>query len=241
MATIGDLARDAMYEIGVLAAGETPSADDADLCLRAINRLVDQWSAERLLIYELVRTPFTITANDGTYTIGLSGADIVLPWPTTIDHVSIADTSATTPQEITLSPLNPETWAALPAKTLTSLYPGQWFVEKTYPTASLKLYPVPTSGTLTGYLYTMDPQQEFANLNRSVALPPGYRRLIVKSLACEIAPAFDRESKVPLLMEQAEDAKRIVKASNATPKYLGMDPGAVGRGWGGHYDIYTDT
>ena len=50
MATLRDLETDALLDLGVLAEGETATAAQLEDARRAINRLIDQWAAERLTI-----------------------------------------------------------------------------------------------------------------------------------------------------------------------------------------------
>ena len=46
MATVRDIVTAALQELGVIAAGETPSDSDAQIGLSGLNDLVDQWAAE---------------------------------------------------------------------------------------------------------------------------------------------------------------------------------------------------
>lgn len=46
-----DIVKDAMKDIGVLAAGESPSADDSADILRKLNHMVASWELEGLAIY----------------------------------------------------------------------------------------------------------------------------------------------------------------------------------------------
>ena len=241
MATIGDLITEALQELGVVEAGGTPTGNDSTLGLRKINDLVDQWAAERLLIYTVGSTSFAIAASDATYTVG-SGGNINTAWPVEIDHVTYKDTSLSTPVEVELTKLTPDAWAKMPIKGLTSAYPQAFYFDRAFTSSlgTLNLWPVPTSSTLTGYLYAPTPVSEFSALTTSVTLPPGYRRLIVKSLVCELAPAFGRSGAVQLSQQQADEAKRVVKAANTPLLDLSIDSGAL-PGNRRYYSIWTDT
>ena len=60
--------------IGVKASGEAPSASEAQDALNALNVMLDQWSNEKLLIYQVVNNLFTVTAGVTDYTIGVAGS-----------------------------------------------------------------------------------------------------------------------------------------------------------------------
>lgn len=225
MADVRDIVTDALRELGVLAAGETATADDAISGLAALNRLVDQWAAERLMIYTVTRTTFTIAASTQNYTVG-TGYTVNVARPVYVDHVSYRDTSATTPTEIPLTELTEDAWALVPQKTLTSALPSCFYYNPTYPSATLSLWPVPTSSTLQGVVYHPQQVAEFASLNTVISLPPGYRRMLVKNLALEMAPSYERPAQQELVM-QAMESKSVVKRANQRLRELSIEAGAL--------------
>ena len=60
--TVLDIGTAALRDLGVLATGETASSEDSDAMLAALNRLVDQWAAERMAIYSQTRTTWAIVS-----------------------------------------------------------------------------------------------------------------------------------------------------------------------------------
>lgn len=239
MADVRDVVTDALREIGVLAAGETATADDAISGLAAINRLIDQWAAERLMIYQETRTTFTIAASTQTYTVG-TGATVNVARPVFLQHVRFSDSSASTPSEISLTELTDDAWALVTQKTMTSAYPSCYWYSRTYPNALLYLWPVPTSSTLTGIIYAPQQVSEFTSLNTAISLPPGYRRMLVKNLALEMCPSYEREPSQALVMHAIE-SKAVVKRGNTRMMDLGFEPGALVQGQSRYaYNINTD-
>jgi hypothetical protein len=65
----------ALRKLGVLGAGETLASEDAADALSALNNLLDQFAIERLAIWHLERTTFTITSGQQVYTLGVSAAN----------------------------------------------------------------------------------------------------------------------------------------------------------------------
>ena len=51
MASAGDLINGALRLLGVLAEGETPSAETSADALTAMNQMIDSWNTEKLSIF----------------------------------------------------------------------------------------------------------------------------------------------------------------------------------------------
>lgn len=226
--TVRDLVATALREIGVLAAGEPATADDAADGLSSLNRLVDQWAAERLQVYQVVRTTWTVVSGTGTYTVG-SGGTVNVARPVYVDHVNVVDTSPNPDLELQLQPLTDDAWSRVPQKALQGALPTSWYYNPTYPLGTLKLWPVPTSSTLLGAIYAPEAVERFDDLNSAVALPPGYERMLVKNLALELCVGHQRKPE-ELLVVQAMESKEVVKRSNMRLSDLQFDGGALIQG-----------
>ena len=238
MATALNLIESALTEIGVRAAGETLPADEASDGLVSLNRMIDQWAAERLTIHTVTRTTWTITASDGQYTVG-TGANVNVARPVYVDHVNFLDTATDPDTEYPLVPFTEDAWAGVRLKAATAVYPSNYYYNPTHPTGTLDLWPVPTSTTLTGAFYAPTAVAQFAALTTSVSLPPGYERALLKNLAVELLPSYGRQPD-PLLIEQARDAKAVIKRANKRPMDLSLDAAAlISGGRAGSYDIST--
>jgi hypothetical protein len=229
VATVLDLVTASLQHLGVLQAGETPSSEDAAFALSRLNELLDQWATERLTIYQITRTTWTITSGDGSYTVG-AGGDVNVARPIYLDHVNyIQDTTATTPLELQLQPLDPDAYSKIPQKTLTAVYPTCWYYNPTYPLGTLELWPVPTSAVLQGVLYHPTAVTQFAAIATTVTLPPGYFRCLVTNLGVEMAPAFGAPLN-PVLIQAASDSKAAIKRANTRLMDLSVDAGALIQG-----------
>ena len=235
MAEVRDIVTAALRELGVKAAGEVVTADEADSGLEELNRLVDQWAGERLLIYRVTRTTWTISATQN-YTVGTGGTVNVVR-PVYLDHVNLIDTSTDPDQETPLTPLTDDGWAAITQKAATSTQPTNWYYNPTFPLGTLSLWPIPSSATLQGALYAPQQTSEFTSLDEVISLPPGYRRMLVKNLARDLAPSYGRPVH-PELKEEAIESKATVKRNNYRLSDLSFDAAVLG-GNGG-YDIMTD-
>jgi hypothetical protein len=236
MAVVLDIITDALSDLGVLAAGESATAADADAGLRALNRLVDQWAAERLAIYSVVRTTWTIAASTQTYLVG-TGQAVSVARPVFLDQVRFQDTSTSPATEYPLDMLTDDAWANVTQKTITNPMPTSWHYKASYPYGTLTLWPVPTLATLQGVLYAPQAVAEFSGLSTAIALPPGYRRMLVKNLALDLAPSYGRQVNQALAFA-AQDSLATVKRANRTLREMsfGADVLSPGRS---SYDINT--
>lgn len=221
MATAAEICQSALEDLGVLGSGQTMASGDLDICFRALNQLMDQYAAERLMIYTITGTTWTIAANDGTYTVGAAG-NVVIARPVFISHVNYRNTATTPVLELPLKLLTDDEWANTPLKTLTSVLPIAAYYNPTYPLGTLELWPVPTSSTLTGVLYAPQQAGRFTASSDTVSLPPGYERFLVKSLALDVAAKFGAVPS-PAIIQAARDARAVVKASNTRQMDMGFD------------------
>ena len=68
-----DIITSALKDIGALAAGETPSPEAAQDAFIMMNRMIDQWSNEQMMVFYKTEIIFTLTSGQTQYTIGPGG------------------------------------------------------------------------------------------------------------------------------------------------------------------------
>lgn len=240
--TVNDAVTAALKDLGVLAEGEVPTAAQSSDGLDAFNRLVDQWAIERLMIYGIVQTQFSLTSGKQKYTIGIGG-DVSIPRPVYIEKVNFQDTALSPPLEYQPTKLTDEAWQKVPIKGLTAVLPSAWFYDFANPLGGLFWWPIPTSSTLQGEIYVATPVPQFTAITSTIALPPGWWRAIVKNLAIEMAPMFQVQVETTwggqplLLIKQAAEAKTALKVSNKRLMDMAVDAGALIQGRWPWYDI----
>jgi hypothetical protein len=216
--TVNNLIVCALQELGLIGAGETPSAEDQALVFEHLNVLIDGWATQRLTMYTLARTVWTIASGTQTYTVGTGAVVNVMrpPLSTEID-IRYQDTSSTPPLERPLTVLTEQAWAAIPQKTLTSVLPQCAYYNPTYtvPTGygTISLWMVPTSATLQGVLYAPQPVAQFAAPTDVLYLPPGYYKALRENLAVDIANDFERPVS-QRLSDGAEESLANIKRAN---------------------------
>lgn len=199
--------------LGVVASGETPAASEAVDGLSALNRMIDSWSTEELIIYATNReTPVAMTPNVSSVTVG-TGGTINISRPMWINYVKIQD--ANTGVEYPTKMLTQEEYAALLLKSVTSQYPLYVYDDGGFPLRTLQLYPVPSSANKI-VLYTMRPLSQIATLDTSVSLPPGYDDALVYNLAVRLAPEYGKLVPDAVTMNAMETKGNIKRANHRT-------------------------
>jgi len=73
MATPYDIVSRALKDIGALEAGETATSDAAQDALDMLNDMLDQWSNESMMVYNITEIIFPIVPNTTQYTLGNGG------------------------------------------------------------------------------------------------------------------------------------------------------------------------
>ena len=76
----------ALKDIGALASGETPTADEAQDAFDMLNDLLDQWTNEDMMVFNVTEIIFPIVPGQVQYTIG--------PDPSTLNFIGAAFTGS---------------------------------------------------------------------------------------------------------------------------------------------------
>lgn len=224
MATAGDIINGSLRLLGVLAEGETPSAETSQDALTAMNQMIDSWSVERLAVYSTEDQVKTWPAGEQFRTLGPTG-DIVGDRPALIDDSTyFRDPASGISYGLKL--INQQQYNGIAVKTVTSTYPQVMWVNMTYPDVEMYVYPVPTR-SLEFHIVSISPLTQPASLSTSLSFPPGYLRAFRYNLACEFAPEFGVE---PSLQVQriAMASKRNLKRINNPDDIMALPYSIVG-------------
>jgi hypothetical protein len=210
MATAGDIINGALRLIGMLAEGETPSAETSADALFAMNQMIDSWNIERLSVFSTQDQTFTWPADEITRTLGPSGNFVGLR-PARLDDATYYRDPGTN-VSFGIKFINQQQYDGIAVKTVTSTYPQVIFVNETFPNVTMTIYPKPTRA-LEWHFISIQPLTQPATLATELALPPGYLRAFRYNLACEIAAEFGVEPSLQV-KRIAMSAKRNIKRIN---------------------------
>lgn len=231
----------ALRLIGAISAGETPTSQEATDALFVCNQMIDSWNAERLMIFTILRSVFTLVVNQQVYTLGIGG-DFNIQRPARIEQFSIIQQpNSTQPLELAMAILNYEQWQQIPVKNTPTSLPQAVYPDYAFPLINLNLWGVPTVAQQVA-LYTWQQISQFTSLTADLELPPGYAEAIRWNLALRLGPEWlgSQFTTAGLIAPMAASSKAIVKSINIVPLYLTCDPALVNPK-GGQYNWISDA
>ena len=199
--TFQDLVNGALRSLGVIAAGESPSTEESNDALAALNDLVASWTALGMPIYEITR--------DATVTLTGAASYELTTRPVRIKSAAVIAANGTA-MPVQLVPS--EKWSAIQDKTRTGIFAEALFCDYAFPDATVYLSPKPGAGTLELFVY-----RELASDNAladTVSLPPGYQRALRFNLAVDLAGEYGRAAS-PELVASAAESKNAITNLNA--------------------------
>jgi len=230
-----DLVSDALFGLNIVSPSDPIGNDDAVFVLRTLNRILDDWNADRAAVYADGFTIYTLTPGLSPHTIGPGGT-----WVTPQRPLSIADANLALPGStatlVDITVRDAAWYAGLATPSLTSSMPTDVYYEPDWPNGKLFFYPVPTAAYAVSILTRLVLAR--IALVDAFSLPPGYRSAITLTLQEAIAEAYE-QAVTPTLERQARQARaRIFAANRVTPRLRTQDagmPSGGGRGSGGSY------
>lgn len=224
MTTALDLIKAAMSKINVLAAGETPSAEDAQVGLDRLNALLTSLENESVFNYTTTDTVFNLPASTASRTIG-AAQQISMVRPVELLKGSFSRLNGI---DYSLTPISEQEYNAISVKSsLNAIAPEVCFYDGGTPTGIVYFWP-PVAAVVEVHLLTPAVGGEATSTTTVYNFPPGYRRLIENGLALEIAPDFNVEAP-PRVERSFLSQKRALKRTNHKIPQLGMDFGTPGR------------
>jgi hypothetical protein len=237
--TVGDILKDAMGLCNATEIDETPSSSEMAIALRAANVMLGRWSAQKLLLRADTRITFSTVADQASYTIGSSGADITSVKPLRINSGYVTDGGIDYPLDVytgemydnlidkAVSPSRPAYVAYDPGAAQQTAQKGTLY----FSGAPDKVYTV----TLKGSIYLT----EFVNFTDQVSFEPVYYEALIYGLAVRLFRRYsDDKTPVPAdLTAIASESLKSLKSLNAVRVPAMMDlPPTTGR-----YDALTDS
>ena len=178
------LIRAALRAIGVIAPGETPTADEEQDGLQALKFMLRHWSDRNIRIYVTEENSVALSGAE-SYTIGPSGGAITTTLPAGIKRVFTKDPGGS---EIDV---NYRYNAGFP---LGTLYVSKYL-----------------SGTL--YVESWKQLTNPTVITSTVLFPPGYDEAIKWNLALRLAPEYGREPS-PIVVSMALAALNDIETRN---------------------------
>jgi hypothetical protein len=207
-----DIINESLLLLGVSYVGNNvATAAQLATCQLTLNNMLAEWNAQGLAIFSVVRETFTLTNGTASYVIGPDqSGQWQVPRPEKIEAWAVYDASGASNGG---SPVDSKTFAKMADdRSLTSALITMLYYDAAYPDATIRLYPIPTGGTLELWVW-----EEFSVITDFVAtainLPPGYLNAIIYNLAVEIAPKFGGRLS-PGIQDVANSTRQTLGATN---------------------------
>lgn len=233
MSTVRDLIKGSLRDLGAIASGETPTADEQADALVALNQMLSSWSTKSLLCIAIVREEIQLVAGQAAYTMGVSiSASLNTSRPLEIKD-ALVQISGTSPlAELPVHRVSQHEYAELTVKGTDSTIALSLYVEGTNPLETLRLWPVPSAANKL-VVYSRKPISAFATVDDVIASPPGWEEAMQKNLAKKLQSQFGKILDADYIQD-ARDCLADIKRANIKPTYLECDTGVLGNGGRGN-------
>lgn len=215
-----------MRLIGVLASGETATADEAANALVSLNDMIESWSTQSLLIYNKTPEVFSLVAAQQSYTWGVGG-NFNSARPMSISNINYRQVSGSTTLELPIDIINEDEWSNISVKTVTSNLPTKMWPVYTFPTATLYFWPIPSIAS-TVDVWSWKALTAYSTLTTVLSLPPGYTRALRYNLAMELAGEYGVQPS-QVVEDKAISSIESIKRMNTKEQYLGTDQGVLSK------------
>lgn len=198
--------------LGVLASGETTTADEAQDSLYSLNSIIDSFSANPQYYFCTQAESFLLLAGQNTYTIGnepntFPTADFFAVRPIRIVGAFTRVNNVDTP----LGLMTEQYWTNITNKAVSGA-PTKLLYRPNIPYGQIILYPTPTAG-ITLFIKAERMIQAYATLVSTQYLPPGYQRLLELSLAMELAPEYGSQVKPEIIANLRADLDSLIRTN----------------------------
>ena len=205
---------------GEKGRGASLTTNEQTECLAELNAMMDSWSIERLMCYQVLQESFALTTNTVSYTIG-SGATFNTTRPTKIVDPCFVRDSANLDSPVKI--VESESYGLIVQKNVGTTYPSYLFYDHGFDASgfgTIYVYPAPAQN-LNLYINSWKQLQSFASVSTALLLPPGYQLAIESNYA--IHSAAGQMSISPELAMMAKESKRAIKSINLPTTIAQLD------------------
>ena len=235
MTRVYDIIKRAMRLLQVISAAETPKAEEFTDFLQVLNWMIEEWTNQKLITYQIINETFTTVGGQGTYSIGPDAScDFNTMNPVKITGAYLRDTTPGYNNDWTLEVIPNDRYQQIFQKSISTTYPRFLHFTRSWPYGSIDLWPIPVKA------YQLEISQwkqltKFTSIQDIVCLPPGYKDALCLNLAVKMAPEFGK--MVPDIADLAIKSLIPIKEINWEPVYLDIDSALKSRTV---YNIYGD-
>ena len=235
--TANDLVRAAMRLIQVSSVDTDLTANELKDGIESLNRMLDSWSADELMLYQITRETFPLSSGTNPYTIGL-GAMWNTIRPSRIIDAYFTIYTGSIPVDYPMQIMEWDDYNAVRLKSLQTNFPGYLFYDRGFPIGNAYIYPICSSSNETITLTSWKPFTVVNDPTAYISLPPGYWEAIVFNLAIRIAEEYQFDIRQTSVALAQNAIKRIKRINQRTPT-LSTDVALMSTSQM-RYNIYSD-
>ena len=224
--TWDELINDALVEIGVLEDGEDPDAGQLKRGLTRLQRMLDEWAVDGLLVPAISHSDHSCKTAKQKYTIGAAAdsPDIVGDAPTTIEALTFKRQGERAGRP--LVELSYIVWTEQQSPERT--WPSGFYYSKSYPVAEILF----DASTLQGDSFRISGRTfltgEAIAGQDDTGTPRGYNRGIMYNLAVEIAASYGvKKALSDETKRHARDGKNSIRNRNIGQQTIRLDNALV--------------
>jgi hypothetical protein len=219
VATASSIVLRGLQLLGDKVIGDTLTANEQTTYLAVLNSMLDSWRIDKLLIFRIIESAFTLNTTARTYTIG-TGGNFNIDRPDRLEDTSfILYQNA----EYFVQLIDEATFTAQQTTGQTQM-PRRFYYDRAFPLGNIYFDFIPDKA-YDFHLKSWSALQQFATINDTMTLPAGYQRALESNFALEVAPGYISAS--PELVKVAKESKAKIMAFNTRTTYLTLDPGVT--------------
>lgn len=198
--------------LGVLASGETTTADEAQDSLYSLNSIIDSFSANPQYYFCTQAEQFALVNGQSTYTIGNDPgtsppANFVTTRPIRIVGAFVRISNVDTP----LALITEQYYTNIANKAQAGT-PQKLLYRPDTPYGRILLYPTPNAAVPL-FIKAEKMIGQYVTLVTTQYLPPGYQRLLELSLAMELAPEYGSQVKPEIIANLRADLDSLIRTN----------------------------
>jgi len=199
--------------LGVLASGETTTADEAQDSLYSLNSIIDSFSANPQYYFCTQAEQFTLVIGQNTYTIG-NDPDASPPanWNTVRPIRIVGAFVRISNVDMPLALITEQYWTNIANKAAMGT-PTKLLYRPNIPYGQILVYPTPNAAAIPIFLKAERMIGKYATLVSTQYLPPGYQRLLELSLAMELAPEYGSQVKPEIIANLRADLDSLIRTN----------------------------
>ena len=211
-----DLISRSMRLANILAAGETPSADEAIDALATLNDLLENWDTEPMSLWGTDNFAGTTVPGQTTYTIG-PGGNFNTTRPAAI-RAAYMNVSGVDFQIQVIGQLE---YNLIALKNYSQPICERLLYINEFPLGTVVLWPAPAQASTISLTFDRLLTQ-IPTTATAINYPPGAAKALRLALAIELAQEYGKPTS-PVLLDMASTAKADYKRANKQPVIAQMD------------------